>query len=206
MREIYGKAYDLSSDFAPTDPRECFDILVFMRSITAAKSNWPVSPAGPSAQIHDAPKNLDLNESDEKGFPVAWTVQAARVPGRHEMEFGDGAVTIFRLGIPWRWGEAGISQRFKSGEYAGRSIRLSGKITTQTDGIGSASLLGIQAVTEKGPPISSLSNAVEGKSFVELQAPIDATTIEISLIHAGNGRSTFSDIRLSVNGNQPGVS
>lgn len=200
LKEIYEMAYDLTSDFAPTDPRDCFDVLVFLRSVTAAKSNWPVSPAGPIAPIHAAPENFDLSERDEKGFPVGWTVQAARVPGRHELDFGDGAVTISRSGIPWRWGEAGISQRFKGRDYAGRSVRLSAKTTIRTDGIGCASLLSIQAATEKGPLTTSYSNAVEGENFVELQVPIDATTIEIALIHAGEGRSTFSEIRLATEG------
>lgn len=198
------------------DPRQMFDVIVFVAETTAARAN----PSGrrrprpgPSAEGAGAPRNLDFSAVAEDGAPEGWRVDTGLPGSPHDVavaedEAGGRAVRIARRGSPWRWGSGGIVQQFSAADFRSTkvSVRARAKVEAGIDGDAWLSLLGQADATEArrggSTPLLFVAQGGEqlGADWTELVlegfVPEEAETLTLSFVFSGDGESLLGPVSI----------
>jgi erythromycin esterase len=202
----------------PVDPRDNFDIVVFVETTNAARRNpTAVRPPVVGMAVEATPKNLDFADLDEDRRPVGWTLPAQPPRGAHTATLAsdgpDGAaeLNIARAESPWRWGDGIVRQAFDAAPYRGARVRFEADIRAEAP-VGGGGLIGVTARRPaaeggmlRGPETvahADSSGAIvrEGswsRRSVELDIPDDATEVVVAMLLAGNGDAWFANLAVS---------
>ena len=183
------------------DPRDCFDILIFVRSTTASRGNhpdWPNSFLSLTEDVLPSAGYLGF-VADADGRPEGWLIQSAPRPAGYRVDVADGALVMSRGGAPSYWGGDGrVSRAFSAVPYRGRRVRFSVRIEAESAGTSGRA----QAYLRMDGPAAAVPSqyAVRfplalalGSGDLEADVPPAAESITIGLVLSGNGRAVFRD-------------
>jgi erythromycin esterase len=198
---------DKPNSLSWADPRDCFDLLIFVRSTTASRGNhpdWPNGFVSLAEEVLPSPGNLGFVAGPD-GHPTGWLVQSGAGPAAYRVEVADGALMMSRSGTPPYWGgDARVSRAFSAEPYRERRVRFSVRIEDGFAGAGRGEAY--LRVNGPGPAVPSqysvqfpLALALGSRSL-EADVPPVAESITIGLVGSGNGRAVFRNPSFEVLG------
>jgi len=200
-------------DYA-ADPRDNYDVIVFVESAAAARGNPRSAKREAKATANAEPTNLalagrnripdgwgeidsDFSTADRYAFTVAFADEPSPSGGK--------AVRLARSPSTLAWGDRALGQSFPAVPWRGRRLTFSAAMRADVPRIGT----GAQILLEVWPKGES------AKSIVALQAdgpvrapqwtrrtiavdvPADAERIQIGLVMTGDGEGLFGDLKLA---------
>jgi erythromycin esterase len=204
------------TDFA-ADPRDNYDVIVFVESATAARGNPRLAKREAKATANDEPTNLAL--AGDNGIPNGWgeidsgfhtadryffTVALADEPSPN----GGKTMRIARSPSAIAWGDRALGQSFPAAPWRGRRLTFSAAMRADAPRIGTGAqiLLEVLPKAEDTKPIVALQADGPVRSpqwtrqTVAVEVPADAERIKISLVMTGDGAGFFGDLELAASG------
>ena len=200
-------------DFA-ADPRDNWDVVVFVESATAARGNPRSIKQETKAVANGAPTNLALAGSH--GIPNGWgEVKSGFLTADHyffaaaladEPSPGGGrAVRITRPPSPIAWGDHALGQSFPAAPWRGRRLTFSAAMRADVPRIGTGTQIMLE-VWPKGENAKSIVALQAGgplrspqwtRCSIAIDVPANAERIQISLLMTGDGAGFFGDFELA---------
>jgi erythromycin esterase len=215
-----GSGFDLALELLAAleaDPRDNFDVLVFVETTTAARGNkWPprVAAFQPTSVKQSNEKPTNLAFADGTGTPRGWHVTDASLPP-YVVALEDGvspdsgrAVRIARASSSLPWGDGALTQIFPAAPWRGRRLVFSAAIRADAPTIGTGAML----LVHVHPKQQQGSDAKAAKTILAMQAdglvrssgwvrgsvavdvPLDAERLQISLAVTGSVSVWFGDL------------
>ena len=194
-----GYAHDRDARFwRRSDPRQSFDVLVFVDDTTAARSNGQVRPYVETVR-HRRPVNLDFAAGRVGDVPTGWSARVGPAAGAFRVGVVDDtdrrAVEVSRSGAPWRWGIGRLEQCFDARPYRGQTLVFSAELAVERLTPTTEAQLCIEVA---GNPERRLLRADLGargaasqrprRRAVSVAVPDDARTITVACALVGDGR------------------
>lgn len=192
------------------DPRDSFDVLVFVRSVHAARGLHNEFEFNPRPHFDPLKSNV-LAAFDGACFEAVpgstsstWSRAAGIADSPYQLHVGNGAIQISGTEIPQKWwGDYVIFQTFDARPYLGKHIRFSGTICENSSCVPTARVF-VQlnaASQETGgaayqPRIPLLFES--GVDNVEMFVQLETETITVGFSFYGRGEVIFSDPCLEV--------
>jgi len=205
------------ADFS--DPRDNFDVLLFVETTTAARGiERPSRIAGGPIKSNKEPANLAL--AGGTGRPDGWYLINDEV-SPYVVSLEDGvspaggrAVRIGRSSSTLPWGDGTLAQFFDAAPWRGRRLVFSAAMRADAPRIGTGALLVIRVYPKFEPskwfvrPVTAMQagGLVRSSGWVRRSAavdiPADADSVEISLAVTGNAAASFGDLAVA---SEPGA-
>jgi hypothetical protein len=196
---------DKPNGFSWADPRDCFDILIYVKTTTAARGHhdWPWAEFSPvRGEVHADPGAL-RPEAGSDGQPIGWLAELGSGPAAYSLEITDGACAVSRGSAPAYWpGDAQLSRTFKANAYRGTRVRFSARTGSDRAEIGDGTYVYLRA----DPPASAAQGQFTydnplafalGSQHAELEVSPSAETLTIGLVFSGIGQAEFHDLAFS---------
>jgi erythromycin esterase len=206
-------APEYRTDFA-ADPRDNWDVILFVESTTAARGNPRSVKKERKATANGEPTNLVLAGSS--GIPDGWgeidsgfltsdryffTVALADEPSPS----GAKAVRIVRPSSTVPWGDRALGQSFPAAPWRGRRLTFSAAMRAEVPRIGTGTQILLEVWPKGQNAKSILALQSDGpvrspqwtRRAVAIDLPADAERIQISLVMTGDGAGFFGDLELS---------
>jgi erythromycin esterase len=202
------------------DPRDNFDVLVFVERTTMARGYpWRSGAAIVNASNggNEEPTNLALAGSG--AIPDAWRLSDFAIfpyaaTAGTESPNGGRAVKIARPDAPLPWGDGMLTQNFPAAPWRGRQLTFSAAMRAEAPHIGTGAtlLIGIWPKQEKGSDRQTAKSILALQSdgpvrssgwtrrSVTIDVPADADRIQICLVVTGNAAGWFGDLELEPTG------
>jgi hypothetical protein len=206
-------APEYRTDFA-SDPRDNWDVIIFVESTTAARGNPRSAKEESKAAANGEPTNLALAGSN--GIPNGWGeidsgfLTADRylftVALTDEPSPGGGkTVRITRPPSTVPWGDRALGQGFPAAPWRGKRLTFSAAMRSDAPRIGTGTQLLLE-VWPKGQGVKSImALQADGplrspqwtRRAVAIDVPDDAERIQISLVMTGDGAGLFGDLTVA---------
>jgi erythromycin esterase len=206
-------APEYRTDFA-ADPRDNWDVIVFVESTTAARGNSRSPQKEAKATANGEPTNLALAGSS--GVPNGWGVidSGFHTADRYIFTVAltdepspNGGKTV-RMGRPLStvpWGDRALGQSFPAAPWRGRRFTFGAAMRADAPRIGTGAQILLE-VFPKGEDAKSIAALQAGgplrspqwtRRSVAIDVPADADRIQISLVMTGDGAGLFGDLTLA---------
>ncbi|HZQ28344.1 MAG TPA: erythromycin esterase family protein [Acidimicrobiales bacterium] len=173
------------------NPRESFDVLVFVNETTASRASEPVRPYRPPVR-HRAPVNLDLARGRAGAVPPGWNAVRGPAAGAFRVAVvddgrGGRAAEVARLSGPWRWGVGRLHQRFDARPWRGQTVRLS--VEARVEGRDRTAQAQVRIEVDGAGGGSTVVGSSRWRRYqVEAGIPADARDLTVCVQLAGHGR------------------
>jgi erythromycin esterase len=190
------------------NPRDKYDILLFVERTTAARGNPRVSRVASEGGSNAEPTNLQLTGS--AALPDGWrAISYSRHPysvsvAEEETPEAGRAVRIARSNDTLVWGDGGITQTFQVGQFGGRRLVFSAAMRAEAARIGTGAHLVVRflqkgdnavQVVHSGAPVRS---SYWMRHSIAADVPRNAERIQICLVVTGAAAGWFGDLDLEV--------
>ena len=193
------------------DPRDNFDVLIFVETTTAARSIRRPAPGNMVAAANDEPRNLALAGAGP--VPEGWrAIEADYFPAAlfpyavalaDEPSPGGGrAMRITRGQSPLWWGDGAAGQSFPAAPWRGRRFTFSAAMRAEAPRIGTGAQLVVVVWRKDKDPILAVQSGGTVRSqrwtrqSVAVDVPENAERIEIKLVVTCNAAGWFGDLQL----------
>jgi hypothetical protein len=207
-------AADESQYAIAADPRDYFDVLLFVDNTTASRMNQRpdrgIDAIGSGR--NEEPTNLALMPGDK--VPDGWrATHYSLYP--YLMAVADGAspkggraVRIARADSPLPWGDGELAQSFPAAPWRGQRLVFGASMRAEAPHIGTGAQVVVQVwrKPEDGaasvkPMLTMQSDGLVRSSdwvqrSVAVDVPADAERIQISLVVTGDSAGSFGDLEL----------
>jgi erythromycin esterase len=200
-------------DFA-ADPRDNWDVIVFVEFTTAARGNPRSARKQAKATANAAPTNLELAGSN--GIPDGWGEIGSYFPTADRYAFkvaladepspsGGTVVRIARSPSTLAWGDRALGQSFPAAPWRGRRLTFSAAMRADVPRIGTGAQILVEVWPEGDNAKSIVALQADGpvrssqwkRRSVAIDVPTDAERIKISLVMTGDGEGFFGDLTLA---------
>jgi len=198
-----------NSDYSEAaNPRDKYDILLFVDRTTAARANPKVSHPEPGMGSHDEPTNLALAGSGAR--PDGWraltfsrhpyTVMAAE----EETPEAGRAVCLARGDDTLSWGDGVLTQTFPVGSWHRQRLVFSAVMRAEAPQIGTGAQLVVRFLGKSGTAVQVVQSGAPVRSShwirhaIAADVPGKAEQIEICLVTTGAAAGWFGDLDLEV--------
>jgi erythromycin esterase len=190
------------------NPRNKYDILLFVDRTTAARANPKVSYPEPGSGSHGEPSNLELSGSGAhpdgwralnfSRHPYAVTVAEEETPeaGRAvRLGRGDGALI---------WGDGVLTQTFPVGQWRRQRLVFSAAVRAEAAHIGTGAQLAVRFLAKNGKAVQVVQSGAPVRSAhwvrhaIAADIPGKAEQIQICLVVTGAAVGWFGDLDLDV--------
>jgi erythromycin esterase len=208
----------------PADPRDNFDVLVFVERTTTARGNPKPAhePQSDAAGRNEEPTNLALagggaipdgwRVTHDSRYPYLVAVTDAASPS------GGRAMRIARTDTTLIWGDGALTQTFPAARWRGQRLVFSAAMRAEAPSIGA----GAELVVNVWPKRKAKSDETPARPIMALQSdgrvrtsdwtrrsiavdiPADAERVQISLVVTGNSAGWFGDLELEKAGSAHG--
>jgi len=190
------------------NPRDKYDILLFVDRTTAARGNPKVSHPEAGSGSNGEPSNLMLAGSG--AHPDGWrALSYSRHPyavtvAEEETPDAGRAVRIARSDNSLVWGDGVLTQTFPVGRWRGQRVVFSAAMRAESSRIGSGAQLVVRflpkigeavQVVQSGAPVRSLRWA---RHAIAADVPANAERIQICLVVTGAAAGWFGDLNIEV--------
>jgi len=190
------------------NPRDKYDILLFVDRTTAARGNPKVSHPEAGSGSNGEPTNLMLAGSG--AHPDGWrALSYSRHPyavtvAEEETPDAGRAVRIARSDNSLVWGDGVLTQTFPVGRWRGQRVVFSAGMRAESSRIGSGAQLVVRflpkigeavQVVQSGAPVRSLRWA---RHAIAADVPANAERIQICLVVTGAAAGWFGDLNIEV--------
>jgi erythromycin esterase len=201
------------TDFA-ADPRDNYDVIIFVESATAARGNPRSVKRETGATANGEPTNLAL--AGKSGIPDGWGEIDSGFPTADRYSFaialadepspnGGKTVRIARSPSPIAWGDRALGQSFPAAPWRGRRLTFSAAVRSDAPRIGTGAQILLEVVPkgEDVKPIVALQadgpvrSPQWARRTVVVDVPADAERIKINLVMTGDGAGFFGDLKLA---------
>jgi erythromycin esterase len=190
------------------NPRDKYDILLFVERTTASRSNPRVSRVASEGGSNAKPTNLQLAGSaalpDGWGaFSYSWHPYSVSVAEEETLEEGR-AVSIARSDDTHIWGDGGITQTFPVGEFHGQRLVFSAAMRAEAVWIGTGAQLVVRFLSKSGDAVQVVQSGAPVRSSqwmrhsIAADVPRKAERIQICLVVTGAAAGWFGDLDLEV--------
>lgn len=220
-----GAFYDEDQEdnfYSRTDPREAYDVLIFVADATAARRNPSgIRPTPPLSvpEVLSEPTNLEFADCQPGDQPASWNVPEPSGPSPYLVAVRPGGApdgaNLLEIARPWSvvpWGNCSVTQSFDAEPYRGKRIALRLQVRAEVEGLGNQAE---GAIAVNGPvpenmmakmtrrPTSHAStwdSPITSPEWSEIRLEVDladdADSVLISLDLSGNGRAEFSNLSI----------
>jgi erythromycin esterase len=193
------------------DPRDKYDVLMFVENATAARGSKRPAEVSTETGSNEEPTNLALAGSE--AIPAGWravsyslyryAVAAADEPSPK----GGRAVRMSRAGSPLPWGDGVLTQSFPVGRWRGQRLVFSAAVRGEASRMGIGAQL-VVAVWPKrkegsdGKPLMVVQSdgPLRSSRWIRQSAAVDipssAERVQISLVVIGDAAGWFGDLEL----------
>ena len=206
-------APEYRTDFA-ADPRDNWDVILFVESTTAARGNPRSVKQETKAMANGEPTNLAL--AGKSGIPDGWSEISSGFLTADRYSFtvglagepspgGGRTVRIARPASPIAWGDHALAQSFPAAPWRGKRLTFSAAMRADAPRIGAGAQILLE-VWPKGEGAKSIVAHQAGgplrspqwtRSLIAIDVPADAERIQISLVMTGDGAGFFGDLTLA---------
>jgi hypothetical protein len=202
---------------AAADPRDNFDVLLFVETTHAARGNRRGASGNTEPAANQQPMNLMLAGAGP--VPDAWRAMEANYHLAPVFPYamslvdkgspsGGRAAQIARPVSPIAWGDGALGQSFPAAPWRGRRLIFSAAMRVRAPYIGAGALLmaRVTRAPKDAPPLVALASDTPVRSMgwtrrsVAIDVPDDADRIEIRLVVTGNAACQFGDLALTTGG------
>jgi erythromycin esterase len=190
------------------NPRDKYDVLLFVERTTASRSNPRVSRVASEGGSNAKPTNLELAGSAAlpdgwRAFSYSWHPYSVSVAEEETLEAGR-AVSIERSDDTHIWGDGGITQTFPVGEFYGQRLVFSAAMRAEAVGIGTGAQLAVRFLSKNGEAVQVMQSGAPVRSShwmrhsIAVDVPRKAERIQICLVVTGAAAGWFGDLDLEV--------
>jgi erythromycin esterase len=190
------------------NPRDKYDILLFVERTTASRSNPRVSRVASEGDSNAKPTNLELAGSAAlpdgwRAFSYSWHPYSVSVAEEETLEEGR-AVSIARSDDTHIWGDGGITQTFPVGEFHGQRLVFSAAMRAEAVRIGAGAQLVVRFLSKSGDAVQVVQSGAPVRSpqwmrhSIAADVPRKAEGIQICLVVTGAAAGWFGDLDLEV--------
>jgi erythromycin esterase len=190
------------------NPRDKYDILLFVERTTAALGNPRVSRVASEGGSNNEPTNLQLAGS--AALPDGWrSISHSRHPyslsvTKDETLEAGRAVRIARTDDTLIWGDGGITQTFPVGQFHGQRLVFSAAMRAEAVRIGTGAQLVVRFLPKSGDAVQVVQSGAPVRSShwmrhsIAADVPRNAERIQICLVVTGAAAGWFGDLDLEV--------
>jgi len=190
------------------NPRNKYDILLFVDRTTAARANPKVSYPEPGNGSHGEPTNLDL--SGIGTHPDGWRARNfSRQPyavtsAEEETPEAGRAVRLARGDSALIWGDGVLTQTFPVGRWRRQRVVFSAAMRVESARIGTGAQLVIRFLGKSGEAVQVVQSGAPVRSShwvrhaIAADVPGKAEQIQICLVVTGAAAGWFGDLDLDV--------
>jgi erythromycin esterase len=190
------------------NPRDKYDILLFVERTTAARGNPRVSRVASEAASNGEPTNLQLAGS--AALPDGWrAISYSRHPysvsvAEEETLEAGRAVRIARSDDTLIWGDGGITQTFPVAQFHGQRLVFSAAMRAEAARIGTGAQLVVRFLPKSGDAVQVVQSGAPVRSShwmrhsIAADVPRNAERIQICLVVTGAAAGWFGDLDLAV--------
>jgi erythromycin esterase len=190
------------------NPRDKYDVLLFVERTNAARGNPRVSRVASGAGSNGEPTNLQLAGS--AALPDGWgAISYSRHPyslsvAEDESLEAGRAVRIARSNDTLIWGDGGITQTFPIGHFRGRRLVFSAAMRAEAAQIGTGAQLVVRFLPKSGDAVQVVQSGAPVRSShwmrhsIAADVPRNAERIQICLVVTGAAAGWFGDLDLEV--------
>jgi erythromycin esterase len=190
------------------NPRDKYDVLLFVERTTAARGNPRVSRVASEGGSNGEPTNLQLAGS--AALPDGWrAISYSRHPysvsvAEDETLEAGRAVRIARSNDTLIWGDGGITQTFPVGQFRGRRLVFSAAMRAEAARIGTGAQLVVRFLPKSGDAVQVVQSGAPVRSSswmrhsIAADVPRNAERIQICLVVTGAAAGWFGDLDLEV--------
>jgi erythromycin esterase len=199
---------DHSDYSAAGNPRDKYDILLFVDRTSAARANPEVSHPEPASGSQGEPTNLEL--AGDGAHPDGWR---ARSVSRHPyaVAFAEKdtpeagrAVRLARDDNALIWGDGALTQTFPVGSWHRRRLVFSAAMRAEAPRVGTGAQLVVRFLTKSGAAVQVVQSGAPVRSShwirhaIAADVPGKAEQIQICLVTTGAAAGWFGDLDLEV--------
>jgi erythromycin esterase len=190
------------------NPRDKYDVLLFVERTTAAHGNPRVSRVASEVGSNAEPTNLQLAGS--AALPDGWRAisysrhpYALSIVADETLEAGR-AVRIARSDSTLVWGDGGITQTFPVGQFHGQRLVFSAAMRAEAARIGTGAQLVVRFLQKNGDAVQVVQSGAPVRSSywsrhsIAADVPRNAERIQICLVVMGAAAGWFGDLDLEV--------
>src|SRR5262245_27991175 len=197
---------DHSNYSQAANPRDKYDILLFVDRTTAARANPKVSYPETESGSHGEPTNLELSGCGPQ--PDGWRVRSfSRYPytltvAEEETPEAGRAVRLARDDDTLIWGDGVLTQTFPVGSWHRRRLVFSAAMRAEAPRIGSGAQLVVRFLTKSGQAVQVVQSGAPVRSAhwirhaIAADVPAKAEQIQICLVVTGAAAGWFGDLDL----------
>jgi hypothetical protein len=205
------------------DPRDQYDVLMFVENATASRGNKrpDMGTRSVGAANNEAPTNLAL--AADGAIPTGWlarhhSLYPFRMAAADDASPAGGrTMRIARSDSPLAWGDGEVTQTFPAAPWRGRRLAFGAAMRAEAPRIGTGAQIvvkvwskGKEGVTPK--PLATIRSdgmmrsADWERRLIEVDVPAEAERIQISLVVTGDSAGSFGDLEVAAAGEMPKVS
>jgi len=196
------------------DPRNNFDVLLFVESANAARGVMRPGPGNTEPAANREPTNLALAARDT--VPEGWRAMANPyfrgvgypyvAAAADEMSpQGGRTVRITRQPSPLAWGDGAMGQSFPAAPWHGQRLTFSAALRAEAPRIGTGAQLVVMVWPKEKDARPVMAVQAEGlvrssdwvRRSVTVDVPAQAERIEINLVVTGNSAGWFGDLEVA---------
>jgi erythromycin esterase len=199
---------DHSSYSEAVNPRDKYDILLFVDRTSAARANPEVSHPEPESGTHGEPTNLELAGGDAR--PDGWRARsvsrhpyAVAVAEEDTPEAGR-AIRLARDDNALIWGDGVLTQTFPVSGWHRHRLVFSAAMRAEAPRIGTGAQLVVRFLTRSGAAVAVVQSGAPVRSShwirhaIAADVPGKAEQIQICLVTTGAAAGWFGDLDLEV--------
>src|SRR5262245_17900166 len=199
---------DHSNYSQAANPRNKYDILLFVDRTTAARGIPKLSYPEPGRGSHGEPTNLELAGSG--AYPDAWrALNFSRQPyavtiAEEETPEAGRAVRLARDDNALVWGDGVLTQTFPVGRWRRQRVVFSAAMRAESRRIGTGAQLVVRFLSKNGTAVQVVQSGAPVRSAhwirhtIAAAIPGKAEQIQICLIVTGAAAGWFGDLDLDV--------
>jgi erythromycin esterase len=200
------------------DPRDNYDVLIFVERTTAARGNKrPSLQIGTATGMNKEPTNLALAGSG--GMPDGWGAMVVGLAPYtmtavdDESRKGGKAMRIARADSALAWGDGVLMQSFPAAGFAGRQLVFSAAMRADAPRIGTGPRMVVKVFPKRKEGSEEAARAIMAvqedgavrssewtRRSIAVDIPADADRIQISLVVTGTSAGSFGDLELAAAG------
>jgi len=190
------------------NPRDKYDILLFVERTTAARGNPRGARVASEGGSNKEPTNLQL--AGRAALPDGWrAISTSRHPyslsvAEDETLEAGRAVRIARSDDTLIWGDGGITQDFPVGPFRGQRLIFSAAMRADAAQIGAGAQLVVRFLSKSGNAVQVVQSGAPVRSSqwmrhsIAADVPRNAERIQICLVVTGAAAGWFGDLDLEV--------
>jgi hypothetical protein len=199
------------------DPRDNFDVLLFVETTNAARGNRRGAPGNTAPAANQQPTNVMLAGAGpvpdgwramEASYFLAPVFPYATAIAEEASPSGGRAVQTARTQAPIAWGDGALGQSFPAAPWRGRRFIFSAAVRAEAVRIGTGAQMFVAVVRAQkdAPLMMALASDTPVRSLkwsrrsVAIDVPADAERIVIGLAVIGNAAGSFGDLVLETGG------